>query len=266
MVEQNERVTKVALDIIEAVQDRLAAHDVTHQEYRTAWAWLMGLAESGEVPLFLDVFFESIVERNTFDGVAGSEHALQGPYYLEDHEVLSRPYCLPMRDDEPGEAMVFTGVVKDLAGNGIGGVTVDTWQSANDGTYSGFVPDVPRGNLRGIMTTAADGSFRFSTIKPVPYRIPHDGPTGEFLEMTGLHPWRPAHFHFTITADGYKPLTTQIYFRNDEIIDGIGDITNGVKDSLIVDIGQGSDPTVASEHGIGPSYLVAEAAFVLDNA
>jgi catechol 1,2-dioxygenase len=261
--EPNERVTKVALDIIETIKERLAANDVTHQEYRLAWAWLMKLAGSGEVPLFLDVHFEAAVERSTFDGLPGSSGTIQGPYHLGGHQLLERPYRMPMRDDEPGEPFVFTGRVVDLDGEPIRGVAIDAWQAGNDGTYSGFVGHAPEGNLRGIMTTDDGGEFRFGTIRPAPYQIPHDGPTGEFLAMTGRHSWRPAHFHFILSADGYQPLITQIYFAGDRILEGEGDIVGGVKDSLVIEVGTGDDPDVAASHGVAAPYQTADYLFTL---
>jgi len=257
MTEQNERVTKVAVDILETIKDRMAAHDVTHQEYRAAWAWLIGLAKSGEVPLFLDVFFEAAVERITFDHKAGSKGAVQGPYHKE-HEPIEAPYRLPMRDDEPGDPIVFSGRITDLDGNPIAGVSVDTWHSGNDGTYSGFNPVPPANNLRGIMETDSNGEFRFSSIRPAPYQIPHSGPTGQFLLMIGRHAWRPAHFHFKLNKEGYDQLITQLYFEGDAIIEGQGDIVDGVKDELIIPVGEGADPDIAATYGVPLPYQTAE--------
>ena len=45
---------------------------------------------------------------------------------------------------------------------------------------------------------------------------------------------RPAHMHFTIGADGYKPLTTELYFAGDPYLDS--DCRNDVKDSLVIDL------------------------------
>lgn len=254
MAEQNERVTKVAMDIIETIKDRMAANDVTHGEYREAWRWLIGLAQSGELPLFLDVHFEAAVERITFDGKPGSQGTVQGPYHNDHHAELEAPYQLPRRPDEPGDPFLFTGTVTDLDGTPLDGVRVDTWQAGNDGTYSGFNPNAPDGNLRGIMTTDEDGSFTFSSIRPAPYPIPHTGPTGAFLEMTGRHVWRPAHFHFILEKDGYDPLITQIYFRGDRIIEGDGDCVDGVKDSLIIEVGEGDDARVADTYALPAPY------------
>ena len=248
MTEYNDRVAKVANDIIDTIKDRLIAHDVSHGEYRAAWAFLMKLANSGETPLFLDVFFEAVVERNTFDRKPGSKGTLQGPYHNTDAKPLTRPYVMPMRDNEPGTPFVFNGTIVDLDGNGIGDVAMDCWHSGNDGTYSGFTgPETPLGNLRGIMSTDTQGAFEFRTIRPAPYQIPHDGPTGEFLSMLGRHSWRPAHFHFILTKPGYDTLTTQIYLSGDPWLSGDGDCVDGVKDSLIVEV-DASGPTQTASY------------------
>jgi catechol 1,2-dioxygenase len=254
----------VAGDILDAIRERMEKHAVNHAEYRAAWAWLIELARSGEVPLFLDVFFEAAVERVTHDGEPGSQGTVQGPYYLDDApELTVRPYVMPMRADEPGAPMLFTGRVLSLGGTPVAGATVDMWQAGQDGTYSGFVGDAPPRNLRGRMTTEADGTFRVRTIRPAPYQIPHAGPTGAFLAMIGRHAWRPAHFHFTLGADGHEPLTTQLYFRGDPWLDGPGDVVGAVKDSLIVEVEEATDEAAAVEFGLPARYLATDYEFVL---
>jgi catechol 1,2-dioxygenase len=262
--EYSERVATVAGEILDTIRERLEKHQVTHAEYRAAWAWFIELANSGEVPLFLDVFFENVVERITYDGKPGSAGTVEGPYYLGDApELTERPYVLPMRPDEPGDQFVLTGRVLSLDGTPVAGARVDMWQAASDGTYSGFVAGVPRDNLRGWMTTDADGRFRVRTIQPAPYQVPHDGPTGVFLNSIGRHAWRPAHFHFHLTADGHEELTTQLYFRGDPWLTGQGDVANAVKDALIVDIAQVSDEATGAEFGVPAQHLAVDYEFVL---
>jgi catechol 1,2-dioxygenase len=262
--EYNERVATVAGDILDAIRMQLEKHQINHAEYRAAWSWLIGLAQSGEVPLFLDVFFEAAVERITYDGAPGSQGTVEGPYYLDDApELTTRPYVLPMRDDEIGEPIVVTGRVLGLNGAPVAGATVDMWQAGHDGTYSGFVGDAPRYNLRGRMTTDAGGTFQVRTIRPAPYQIPHSGPTGGFLAMTGRHAWRPAHFHFTLRADDHEPLITQLYFRGDPWLDGQGDVVNAVKDSLVIDVQQVTDEAAAAEFNLPVQHLAADYEFVL---
>jgi catechol 1,2-dioxygenase len=261
--DRNERVTTVAMDVIAAIKERLVAHGVTQQEYRQAWAWLIGLAESGEVPLFLDVHFEAAVERAAAAGRPGSEGAVLGPFHLEGQQQLSEPYRLPMRDDEPGTPFLFEAVVQDLDGAPIADVEVDVWQSAGDSLYSGFGSDAPAGNLRGLLRTGADGVARFATVRPAPYQIPNQGPTGEFLRMTGRHDWRPAHFHFILAKPGFETLITQIYFAGDPIIDGEGDVVDAVKDSLIIEVGKGEEAAVSATYGIAVPYETGAYTFVL---
>jgi len=96
-----------------------------------------------------------------------------------------------------------------------------------------------RGNLR----TTDDGSFRFRSILPVPYPIPHDGPVGRMLEALGRHPWRPAHLHFMIEAPGYETLITHIFCRGGQYLEC--DAVFGVRSSLLAD-------WVRHEPGIAP--------------
>lgn len=263
MAEFNERVAQVGPDILRAIEEQLVKHQVSHSEYRAAWRWLMGLAASGEVPLFLDVFFEATVERLTYDGKPGSQGAVEGPYHLDDAPLLtSRPYVLPMRADEPGEPMVFTARVVGLDGAPLPGALIDMWQAGNDGTYSGFVGDAPRTNLRGRLHADEHGEFAVRTIRPAPYQIPNSGPTGEFLDMIGRHSWRPAHFHFIITAEGHDPLTTQLYFRGGDWLEGEGDVVGAVKDALLIDVVPGTDTALAATFDLG-EYQFADYTFTL---
>src|SRR3712207_7907253 len=47
------------------------------------------------------------------------------------------------------------------------------------------------------------GAYEFQTMVPKPYTVPTDGPVGRYLEAIGQHPWRPAHIHLKVTADGH---------------------------------------------------------------
>ena len=69
--------------------------------------------------------------------------------------------------------------------------------------------------MRGKFRTDAEGRYMMRTVIPVNYPIPSDGPVGAMLKATGRHPWRPAHIHFVVSADGYEPVTTHIFDRRD---------------------------------------------------
>jgi catechol 1,2-dioxygenase len=264
MAEYNGRVAEVSNAIIDSVRDVLVKQGVTYDEYAAAIRWIKDLAGAGEVRMVVDNFFESTVERSASAGRPGSEGAVEGPYYVPGAPLLAaEPYVMPMREDEPGDPILLGGQVVDLDGGPVAGALVDVWHAGNDGTYSGFVGDAPRFNLRCRLLTDAGGRFRIRTIRPAPYRIPHHGPTGRLLEMLGRHAWRPGHFHLKVSADGREPITTQLYFRGGAWLDGDGDVSGAVKESLMVDVVESGDADVAQRYGLGVPFSTTEYTFRL---
>jgi len=142
--------------------------------------------------------------------------------------------------------LIFTGQVRDIDGTPLAGAEVDTWHADADGYYSGFAPQVPEGNLRGVVITGQDGRFEIDTIQPAPYQIPHDGPTGKLIDAAGWHPWRPAHLHLMIRAQGHRTITTQLYFTDGEWLDS--DIAQATKPELILDPKTDSDGVARAEY------------------
>ncbi len=53
------------------------------------------------------------------------------------------------------------------------------------------------------------------------------------LDKLGRHPWRPAHLHFRIQAEGYETLITHVFRRGDAYLDS--DAVFGVRSTLIAD-------------------------------
>jgi catechol 1,2-dioxygenase len=116
--------------------------------------------------------------------------------------------------------------------------------------------------MRGKFRTDATGRYVVRTVLPVNYPIPSDGPVGAMLRATGRHPWRPAHIHFVVSADGYEPVTTHIFDRRDEYLGS--DAVFAVKDSLICDfVRHETRGSEAARLGIEPPYCTAEFDFRL---
>ncbi|MBV8966873.1 MAG: catechol 1,2-dioxygenase, partial [Mycobacteriaceae bacterium] len=159
-----------------------------------------------------------------------------GPYYVPGAPMLEPPCVLPQRPDEPGEPLNFSGTVTALDGEPIVGALLDIWQAdaTVPGSYSNIHPGQPDFNLRGKLRTDEQGRFELRTVRPAPYHIPDEGPTGRLLGVLGHHSWRPAHIHVKLTADGYGPLTTQLYFQGGEFLDS--DVAGAVKDDLILQL------------------------------
>jgi hydroxyquinol 1,2-dioxygenase len=93
--------------------------------------------------------------------------------------------------------------------------------------------DLNHSRARATLNTGSDGGYRFRSILASSYPIPHDGPVGKLLAALGRHPWRPAHLHFMITADGYETLITHVFRRGDKYLDS--DAVFGVRESLIAE-------------------------------
>jgi protocatechuate 3,4-dioxygenase beta subunit len=108
---------------------------------------------------------------------------------------------------------------------------LDIWQTAPNGMYSSQDPDQDTYSFHGIQTTGKDGRYGFTTVKPISYTVPSDGPVGDILRASGRHPWRPSHLHYIIKA-GFRPLVTEIFSDDDPYLDE--DTVFGVRDDLIM--------------------------------
>ena len=227
-----QRVDAFVGEVMEAVRAVMVKHDMTYDEYAAAKQWLIDVGEAGEWPLFLDVWFESTVEQLANRQRAGSKGTILGPYYLPDMVELRTPATLPMRENEKGEQLVFSGQVRATDGTGLGGAVIDMWQADADGLYSGFGMEGPDGTLRGRVVTDADGRFEIHTILPAPYEIPKAGPCGNLIAAAGWSAFRPAHLHVIVSAPGHQSLTSQLYFAGGEFL--TNDIASAVKDELVL--------------------------------
>ncbi|MGQ0697165.1 MAG: dioxygenase family protein [Panacagrimonas sp.] len=129
----------------------------------------------------------------------------EGPFY---------PWRMPLDRDNDlvriagrgspavGEITHLTGRVLDTRGNLVAGARVEIWQCDAHGFYH-HVDDRERARRDsgfqgfGETMSAADGSYRFRTIKPAPY------------------PGRTPHIHFKVSVRSGPALTTQLYVRGD---------------------------------------------------
>jgi catechol 1,2-dioxygenase len=153
-----------------------------------------------------------------------------GPFHVEGAPLRKMGDNISI--DGKGESCLFEGRVLDLEGKPIKGARLDVWSDNADGFYDVQQPGVqPQWNNRGIFITGEDGAYSFVGIKPVSYPIPDDGTVGGMLAALGRHPWRPAHMHFLITADGYQKLVTHTFVGGDKYL--ISDAVFGVKEPLI---------------------------------
>ncbi|MGY1632080.1 catechol 1,2-dioxygenase [Geodermatophilus sp. SYSU D01186] len=234
-----ERVDTLARELLAAVHDIVRRHEVTYDEYNALKAWLIGVGQDGEWPLFLDVWVEHVVEEVANSGRQGSKGTIEGPYYVPGSPESTGEATLPMRDGEPGTPLTFQGHVTSVDGTPLAGARIEMWHADDDGFYSQFAPGIPEWNLRGTVVTDADGGFVIHTIQPAPYQIPTDGSCGKLIAAAGWHAWRPAHLHLKVSAPGHQLITTQLYFPGDPHNDD--DIASAVKPELLLDVHTADD-------------------------
>ncbi len=158
-----------------------------------------------------------------------TESTVLGPFHRADAPRYDNGQS--MSQDGKGEEVRIRGRVTDSQGKPIAGATLDVWQTGANGLYEVQDEEQPDFNLRGLYTTDAVGAYEVVTVKPVSYPVPDDGPAGQLLRTLGRHPYRPAHVHFIVAAEGFEPVVTQLFTDDDDYIDS--DAVFGVKDSLV---------------------------------
>lgn len=159
-----------------------------------------------------------------------TENTVLGPFHVAG--APRREMGDQISLDGKGESCLFEGQVKDLDGNPVGGATVDVWSDNAEGYYDVQQPDIqPKWNNRGVFVTGPDGRYSFIGIKPVSYPIPDDGPVGKMLKHLGRHPFRPAHMHYIVSAEGFQKVVTHTFVGDDTYLSS--DAVFGVKRTLI---------------------------------
>ena len=71
---------------------------------------------------------------------------------------------------------------------------------------------------------------------------------GRLLEDTGRHPWRAAHVHAIVTADGCVPVVTHVFDGSSAYLDS--DAVFGVKGSLVRDFVPDAEGVLVCRHDI----------------
>jgi len=209
--------------------------NLTHKEWEKGLdiirsAGAITTPERDEFVLLSDVLGLSSLVDMINSPEKGTSSSVLGPFHISNPPAM--PMGADLRGDYEGELILVSGRVMDVAGNPIAGATLDIWQTAPNGLYSSQDPEQDTYSFHAIFTTGDDGAYGFTTVRPVSYTVPTDGPVGEILNATGRHPWRPSHLHYIIKAKGYKSLVTEVFPDDDPYLDQ--DTVFGVRDDLIM--------------------------------
>ncbi len=156
--------------------------------------------------------------------VFGPFHVEGAPHYENGADIANGAI---------GEPCLVRGRVLGLGGEPVADAVIEVWQADARGNYDVQYPGLERHQARGVLRSGPDGRFHFRSVLAESYPIPDDGPVGQLLRATARHPWRPAHLHFMIVADGYQRLVTHVFRSGDPYLDS--DAVFGVRESLVAD-------------------------------
>lgn len=209
-----------------------------------------------EFILLSDVLGVSMLVDALNHGAQGAvtESTVLGPFYVDAPPLAEQG--VDIAAGAVGEPLSLDLRVVDPAGLPLAGAVVDIWQCDGDGLYDVQRADLDHHRLRARLHADAAGRVRCRSVMPVAYAIPDDGPVGDLLAATGRHPWRPAHIHFRIEADGHAPLVTHLFAQGGPYLDS--DAVFGVKPSLIVEMGQGVGTGGESSAAFMHSFVLAK--------
>jgi hydroxyquinol 1,2-dioxygenase len=190
---------------------------------------------------------------------SATESTVLGPFYVPG--APAREYGEKMAEEPAGTPAWVHGRVHSTDGTPIADAEVDVWQNGDDRLYAVQRPDAPEDHLRGRYRTRDDGTFAFLAVRPVAYPIPDDGPVGRMLAATGRHPWRPAHIHMIVRAEGFKTVATHIFDAASEYLDS--DAVFAVKRSLVRSFAERSADDPERPQGVDGDWVSLELELVL---
>jgi protocatechuate 3,4-dioxygenase beta subunit len=131
-----------------------------------------------------------------FVGDCETTSDILGPFYRPGSPIRNN-LLIP---GQPGTKIELSGMIRhNDCTTPYKKAKIELWHCDGKGVYDNSTQEF---RYRGTTYSDDTGRYSFQTILPVPYDV-DDGTI------------RPAHFHLMITAKGYMPLVTQLYFAGD---------------------------------------------------
>ncbi|MET1411405.1 dioxygenase [Roseibium sp. HPY-6] len=263
------RLKEILQSLVTHLHDFARETNLTHEEWRKGiefleWAGNISDAERHEFVLLSDVLGLSSLVDMLHSSAKGTSSSVLGPFHITGAPPLA--IGGDMRRDYPDQVLLARGTIRDEDGNPIEGAELDIWQTAPNGLYSSQDAQQDTYSFHGIQTTGKDGAYGFTTVKPVSYTVPSDGPVGDILNASGRHPWRPSHLHYIVKAPGFRTLVTEIFPDDDPYLDE--DTVFGVREDLVMTyVEQPADSFPAEGYALSGKvedpYLLADFDLVL---
>jgi len=256
----SERLARILPEAIQAIHEVIRKYRVTEEEWSAVLEFFTQVSKQDEFVLLSDVTKTSVlVDTITHEDESGvTPSDVEGPLYREDPPWREKPVKLYEEYEgvENGDVLFVQGKVTSTDGAPISGAVLDIWQTGPDGGYDLWDERQPDYNFRGRFGVDEDGSYEFKTMVPKPYTVPTDGPVGRLLEATGQHPWRPAHIHFKVEAEGHEPLITQVFFPEDPYLNN--DTIGAVKPTLVKPLKKHENEEELTQRGLDAPFYTCE--------
>jgi len=262
------RLKEVLTSLARHLHEFAKETQLTHDEWRKGlefmeWAGKITTPERNEFVLLSDVLGLSSLVDMIHSVPEATSSSVLGPFHISNPPPLEIGGDLKRHYE--GEVLLVEGFVRDKNNNPIAGATLDIWQTAPNGLYSSQDEEQDLHSFHALMTTDENGRYAFTTVRPVCYTVPSDGPVGQILDAAGRHPWRPSHLHFITNADGFRSVVTEVFPDDDPYLDQ--DTVFGVREDLVMKYEPqpaGSFPEGFDLSGKVPgSYLRVDFDFVL---
>ena len=190
-----------------------------------------------EYILFSDLLGVSSLVDMVNAAKSGTPSSVLGPFHIEGAPELANGGDL--WKNQVGEPLVVSGKIVDHKGKPAKGTVLALWQNSGNGMYAQQDASQSPTNYHARLKVADDGSFAFSTVRPVSYTVPDDGPAGDMLRALGRHAWRPAHLHMIIQAPSRNPLITEFFPDDDKYLEQ--DAVFGVRGGLVLPFKRAAD-------------------------
>lgn len=245
---EDRRLHQIITSLVQHLHSFAREVQLTEQEWERGIEFLTSVGQTcspvrQEFILLSDTLgLSTLVTAQNHRKPAGcTEATVFGPFHVADAPLFELGSDLSQ--GLPGTPWFVQGTVKSLRGEVVPHAVIEVWQADDHGYYDVQKPGLESYQGRGVLRADAQGHFHFRTIVPEAYPIPHDGPVGKMLAALKRHPWRPAHLHFMVSAEGYERLVTHVFKEGGEYLDS--DTVFGVRTSLIAD-------WVKHEAGVAP--------------
>ena len=190
-----------------------------------------------EYILFSDLLGVSSLVDMVNAAKGGTPSSVLGPFHIEGAPEIANGGDL--WKGQVGEPLVVSGKIVDHKGKPAKGTTLALWQNSGNGLYAQQDAEQSATNYHARLKVADDGTFSYSTVRPISYTVPDDGPAGDMLRALGRHAWRPAHLHMIIHAPGRKRLITEFFPKDDKYLEQ--DAVFGVRSGLVLPFKQVKD-------------------------